>query len=171
VQFFVIRRFKIAQQEWFRAWFWTLVRPRPGKLFFYKTRARHNWCQGPVPVRGPAVENHWLRVSTSIELNTRIVATNGWWLYGGRAFLLLPGEYDWARGILFCAASEITFVSDGKWIVYQRGQLHHFQSYSVSLFLLGLFYPALSIHRIYSFEREDDSEKWWIGKDVKGWIF
>jgi len=23
--------------------------------------ARYNWCQGPVPGRGPAVEKHWSR--------------------------------------------------------------------------------------------------------------
>ena len=23
--------------------------------------ARYNWCQGPVPGRGPAVEKHWLK--------------------------------------------------------------------------------------------------------------
>jgi len=23
--------------------------------------ARYNWCQGPVPVRGPAVEKHWYK--------------------------------------------------------------------------------------------------------------
>jgi len=23
--------------------------------------ARYNWCQGPVPGRGPAVEKHWFR--------------------------------------------------------------------------------------------------------------
>jgi len=25
--------------------------------------ARYNWCQGPVPGRGPVVEKHWYRVS------------------------------------------------------------------------------------------------------------
>jgi hypothetical protein len=37
-------------------WFSAFVRPRPGKFFFYKTRARYNWCQGPV------VEKHFTRV-------------------------------------------------------------------------------------------------------------
>jgi hypothetical protein len=33
-------------------WFSTFVRPRPGKFFFYKTRARYN------SGHGPAVEKH-----------------------------------------------------------------------------------------------------------------
>jgi hypothetical protein len=39
--------------------FQPFVRQRPGKFFFYKTRAWYNWCQGPVPGGGPAVEKHW----------------------------------------------------------------------------------------------------------------
>jgi hypothetical protein len=38
------------------------VRPRPGKLFLFKTRVRYNWCQGPVPGVGLAVEKHYLRL-------------------------------------------------------------------------------------------------------------
>ena len=38
-----------------------LKRQIPGE----NTAARYNWCQGPVPGRGPAVEKHWFReVST-----------------------------------------------------------------------------------------------------------
>jgi len=29
--------------------------------------ARYNWCQGPVPGRGPAVEKHWFRRPRSAE--------------------------------------------------------------------------------------------------------
>jgi hypothetical protein len=29
----------------------------PVNSLFYKTKARYNWCQGPVLGRGPAVEN------------------------------------------------------------------------------------------------------------------
>jgi hypothetical protein len=35
-----------------------IVYSGPVNSFFYKTRARYNWCQGPVPGRGPTVEKH-----------------------------------------------------------------------------------------------------------------
>jgi len=28
--------------------------------------SRYNWCQGPVPGRGPAVEKHWCRGSLGL---------------------------------------------------------------------------------------------------------
>jgi hypothetical protein len=34
---------------------WKMLR----KLKWQILAARHNWCQGPVPGRGPAVEKHW----------------------------------------------------------------------------------------------------------------
>jgi len=43
--------------------------------------ARYNWCQGPVPGRGPAVEKHWTRPFLFITpCTTRLaVLTLCWW--------------------------------------------------------------------------------------------
>jgi hypothetical protein len=69
----------------------------------------------------------------------RSIATYGWWSYGGsfpvvRRILLGKGDF-------FCAASEPTFVSDGKWIFYRRRQRHHFHSLKSHYFLLVYFAP------------------------------
>jgi hypothetical protein len=66
----------------------------PVNSFFYKTRARYNWCQG----RGPAIEKHWCMVHTAAGTHSdfayhrthfvdRCAFTTWWGLY--RRFLCL----------------------------------------------------------------------------------
>jgi hypothetical protein len=38
--------------------------------------ARYNWCQGPVPGRGPAVEKHWCKATANIWQSLRCDAVN-----------------------------------------------------------------------------------------------
>jgi len=68
--------------------------------------ARYNWCQGPVPGRGPAIEKHWLKelknwqdraVSATSELTRRLDPLRFGFTFlthiSNNVPLLLPSDY------------------------------------------------------------------------------
>jgi len=53
---------------------WKILRKLKWQIPGDPLAARYNWCQGPVPVRGPVVEKHWstqFRFSAASSLSTQ----------------------------------------------------------------------------------------------------
>ena len=60
--------------------------------------ARYNWCQGPVPGRGPAVEKHWYRFTSDLPNSIGQII----WISRGR-----PGFNSRALRVRFCRQGSI----------------------------------------------------------------